>query len=242
MGCPAAVSSLAKFRVDFSVHRIGDSGSPRVPGSINDSNASIKPGSATFAGFRPPPAVRTRFGPAGFSSFSSLIPRQIVDRDAPVARWTSVIPPRPHACASVASAARRSRSFSRGSKMDNRIARAARSPDRSTTLKIIPDKQGKCICYLITAPKVQRGLLSGIVRVEAVVLNAGDQQRLHLRFRVPPLRSGILPSHFHWYLCGAIDGIDGTSVAQTDFPAEDVPGSVAVSAVFDDGGNSSGSM
>src|SRR6187549_2872480 len=53
----------------------------------------------------------------------------LVDRDAPAARCTAAMPPRPHDVASVANAKRRSRSFNRGSNPSSRdfIARNASS-------------------------------------------------------------------------------------------------------------------
>ena len=59
-GGPIAVSSRASVRVDFVVHRSGDSGSPRVSGSMSESKFSSSSGSATSAFFRPPPGLRTR--------------------------------------------------------------------------------------------------------------------------------------------------------------------------------------
>jgi hypothetical protein len=114
MSCPIAVSSRARLRVDFVVHRNGDSGSPRVPGSMRESSRSSSSGSATSAFLRPPPGARTRSTrPTGsLSSLSnSARPRRMVDRDAPVARCTAAMPPRPHDVASVANAKRRSRSL-----------------------------------------------------------------------------------------------------------------------------------
>ena len=96
IGCPILVSSPAISRVDFVVHRNGDSGSPRVPGSIRESNTSSNSGSATSAFLRPPPGARTRRPDRSVeSSAISLMPQRIVDRDAPVARCTALIPPHP---------------------------------------------------------------------------------------------------------------------------------------------------
>src|SRR6266705_897492 len=41
--CPCPVSSAARLRVDFAVHRSGDIGSPRVPGSTRASSAGLSP-------------------------------------------------------------------------------------------------------------------------------------------------------------------------------------------------------
>src|SRR6186713_741121 len=129
MSCPIAVSSRARLRVDFVVHRNGDSGSPRVPGSMRESSRSSSSGSATSAFLRPPPGARTRSTCPTGSLSNSARPRRMVDRDAPVARCTAAMPPRPHDVASVANAKRRSRSFNRGSNPSSRdfIARNASS-------------------------------------------------------------------------------------------------------------------
>ena len=71
--CPAAASSATiSRRVDFVVHRNGDSGSPRDPGSTNPSRAAPKPGSVCVTGLRPPPGLRVQpsngFPPASSSS------------------------------------------------------------------------------------------------------------------------------------------------------------------------------
>ena len=72
---------------------------------------------------------------------------------------------------------------------------------------------------------VQRGLLAGVVRAQAVVV----ADRLHLRFRMPPLQTGVLPSQFHWVLAGAVDGIDPGSVTSAAFPGPSAAGALAVS-------------
>ena len=124
MACPIAVSWVARCRVDFVVHRNGDSGSTRVAGSISEFRQPSSSGSAISAFLRPPPVDRTRrlgpFSPVSLSS--SLSPRRIVERDALVARCTAAIPPRPHDLTSAAIARRRSRSFNRGSKTASRSA------------------------------------------------------------------------------------------------------------------------
>src|SRR2546423_4441362 len=123
MGWPASVNGSASLRVDFVVHRSGDSGSPRVSGSVRFSSSLNSSGLVTSAFFRPPPGARTRSdGCSAGSLSSSILPRRIVAFDTPVASWTALIPPRPHDFASVASARRRSRSFKRG----NRFAKRAR--------------------------------------------------------------------------------------------------------------------
>jgi hypothetical protein len=54
------VSASANCAVLLQVQRNGDSGSPRVVGSISASNAVSKAGSLAVNGRRPPPARRTR--------------------------------------------------------------------------------------------------------------------------------------------------------------------------------------
>ena len=54
------VSSSARVRVDFVVHRNAHSGSPRLPGSTSLSRASIRPGMDFSARGRPAPGTRTR--------------------------------------------------------------------------------------------------------------------------------------------------------------------------------------
>src|SRR5206468_3198954 len=67
--CPRAVSSAASVRTDLTVHRSGDSGSPRSSGSTSASSAGTSPGSVTAARLRPPPSRRAR--PSGSSPPSS---------------------------------------------------------------------------------------------------------------------------------------------------------------------------
>jgi hypothetical protein len=58
--CPCRVSSPARCRSDFVVHRNGDSGSPRSPGSTSASSAAGSCVSCCSALLRPPPSRRTR--------------------------------------------------------------------------------------------------------------------------------------------------------------------------------------
>ena len=114
-GCPWFCSSLASFRVLLHVHRSGDSGSPRVNGSTNRSNASRIDGSDSLIDLRPPPTRRIRLlttrcrGPFTRSR-SSRTPRPIVLCDIPVAATTAATPPHPTAVASAAAHCRRTRS------------------------------------------------------------------------------------------------------------------------------------
>ncbi len=52
---PWRVSSSARLRVDFAVHRSGDIGSPRSCGSTRASSAGRSPGSRSAARLRPSP-------------------------------------------------------------------------------------------------------------------------------------------------------------------------------------------
>ena len=89
---PWAVSSAASVRVDFAVHRSGDTGSPRSAGSMRASSAGTSPGSVSAARLRPPPGRRTR--PSGASpASSSYTPDDTVASRTPAARATSRIPP-----------------------------------------------------------------------------------------------------------------------------------------------------
>ena len=86
----------------FDVYLSGDSGSPRVAGSISPSKSVCNVGSFSVFFFRPPPSFRKR--EIGFfaGDFNSLIPLAIVSRDIPVALETIDVPPRPIAFASAA--------------------------------------------------------------------------------------------------------------------------------------------
>jgi hypothetical protein len=91
-GWPCAVSSAASVRVDLTVHRKGDSGSPRSSGSTSASSAGTSPGSVSAAGLRPPPGCRTR--PSGSApASSSATPADTVPSRTPAARATSRTPP-----------------------------------------------------------------------------------------------------------------------------------------------------
>ena len=111
--CPALVSSPARCDVDFVVHRNADSGSPRVSGATNPSNAGDNPGSAACALGRPAPGARTR--PSGRAPDSnSCAPRDTVSALAFAAAATSFIPPKPIARASAPSSNRQARSSRNG--------------------------------------------------------------------------------------------------------------------------------
>ena len=75
--CPWRVSSAARWRVDFVVHRNGDIGSPRISGSASASSADRSPGPVTASRLRPPPGLLAR--PSGPSpDSSSAAPRDTV--------------------------------------------------------------------------------------------------------------------------------------------------------------------
>ena len=83
--CPAADIASANRRTDFVVHRSGDSGSPREPGSTSDSSVAITPGSVSVTDLRPPPGRRVR--PNGSSpASSSATPLDTVTALMPAAR------------------------------------------------------------------------------------------------------------------------------------------------------------
>lgn len=75
---------------------------------------------------------------------------------------------------------------------------------------------------------IRRGFLAGVVRAEALVVITGTSQRLHLRFHVPPVRVGVLPSGFDWVLPASLKVVDGATLTQTPFPSGLLPGTVAI--------------
>lgn len=70
---------------DRVVHRNGETGSPRVCGSISSSSAGSRPGSVTVSGSRPAPRARIRRVGAGCPA-SSVIPRAMVLAQVPEAQ------------------------------------------------------------------------------------------------------------------------------------------------------------
>lgn len=73
--------------------------------------------------------------------------------------------------------------------------------------------------------------LAATVHVEAVVeAAAAGPDRLHLRFRVPPLKSGVLPSGFNWYLPATLEDVAAATLTLSPFPGEPAPGSLTMSA------------
>src|SRR6185437_15543526 len=129
----------ARCDVDLVVHRSGDSGSPRDPGSTSASSASTSAGSACSTAGRPAPAPRTR--PSGsIPCSSSRAPRDTVSALAPTAPATSLTPPRPIARASAPSSNRHCRSFRCG--LISASLPANRS--RSTAMIAIPQHYRCC--------------------------------------------------------------------------------------------------
>ena len=108
-GNPCAVNASASFPVDLLVHRNGDSGSPRVTGSTNASNASTTPGTLCVTGGRPAPLARTRPSTTGPAA-TCFTPRLTVSGSTPTAAATRLIPPRPNLRAAAPSTSLRCRS------------------------------------------------------------------------------------------------------------------------------------
>ena len=92
----------------------GDSGSPRVTGSMSVSRSHLRVGSQRTAFLRPPPFLRTRPSGSTRGSLNSFTPLAIVSRHTEVAREISDTPPYPMAMAPAATTSRLSRSFSTG--------------------------------------------------------------------------------------------------------------------------------
>ena len=71
---PFSRSPSVRVRIDFDVHRSGDIGSPRVAGSISDSNAATSSSSWDSARFRTPPERRDRPAAGAVPSSASFRP------------------------------------------------------------------------------------------------------------------------------------------------------------------------
>lgn len=76
--CPVRGSSRASVRVDFTVHRSGDIGSPRSSGSTSASSVGCSPGSRSATLLRPPPGRRTRLRGSSLASSSDMPLRTVV--------------------------------------------------------------------------------------------------------------------------------------------------------------------
>lgn len=94
------------------VHRTGDWGRPAAVGSTSASRSATSFGSFRVVGVRPPPGRRMRPGSSRSPARTSLSPREIVERERPVARATRPIPPWPKERVSVAAQYRRDLSVS----------------------------------------------------------------------------------------------------------------------------------
>ena len=118
-GCPAAVSSPASVRIDFVVHRSGDSGSPRSARlhQPQQRRAATRIG-VLGRGFRPPPDAGGP-GPRRRPGLQLRHPLLTVTALDPGARATAAIPPWPNDRASAANASRRGRSSRCGSSAAN---------------------------------------------------------------------------------------------------------------------------
>ncbi len=93
--CPMLLSSSASMRVLLHVQRKGDSGSPRVTGSISLSRLIRIFGSFSIVFFLPPPVLRILSISVCSMPCNSLRPVAIVLGEIPVACETLVIPPHP---------------------------------------------------------------------------------------------------------------------------------------------------
>ena len=83
--------------------------------------------------------------------------------------------------------------------------------------------------------QVHRGLLEAVVRTEAVVVPEGSRRRLHLRFRMPPLREGALPTHFEYTLIAMLPDVAAETIERAEFPGSEVRGAVLISALLASG-------
>jgi hypothetical protein len=75
---------------------------------------------------------------------------------------------------------------------------------------------------------IRRASLAGVVRAEALV-EPGAPRRLHLRFRVPPIQSGVLPSGFHWVLPATLTDVDANTLTQQPFPGAPLINTLTIS-------------
>jgi hypothetical protein len=103
----------------LQVQRNGDSGSPRVLGSMSLSNSTTNFGTFAASFLRPPPGLRIPVAIIFLFFLSSRSPRRIVGREMPVILASVSVPPHPHAFASAATKTLRCFSFNMGSTPDN---------------------------------------------------------------------------------------------------------------------------
>ena len=119
---PRRRSSAARFRTLLVVQRSGDSGSPRVVGSMSASRSARSVGSRCSMGGRPhPPAGRVRARAAPPHGHRRRPRRTVVAREAPSPGPRRPAPPRPMASASDPAISRRARSSSSGDSARYRV-------------------------------------------------------------------------------------------------------------------------
>src|SRR6266446_9800970 len=182
---PCRCNSSASLRVLLHVQRKPDSGSPRVVGATNSSNAWRSLGSARD--LRPPPILRIRPASIAFPGplLNSRIPVCTVERDKPVAWAITDTPPWGNDWASLAAHSRRCRSSS----TDRRAWYFLRMPATSSFRSMRKDYTiyYKCASYLCAVPKA---LVCGDVEVSAqphrgILVHQSNnlQCTLKLRFR-----------------------------------------------------------
>ena len=83
ISCPIPTSATRNFPRLLDVHRSGDSGSPRVAGSISRSRSSTTNGSVSTTGRRPPPDRRTCPRSTRSPDSTSASPRRTVSSESP---------------------------------------------------------------------------------------------------------------------------------------------------------------
>jgi hypothetical protein len=147
---PWRVSSVARLRVDFVVHRSGDIGSPRRSGSTNAGSADRRPGLRSTTRLRPPPDRRTRPNGAAPES-SSLTPSDTVASRTSAARATNRIPPWPITRASAPISSRRCRS-SRCGKITSNLAASDASVPSTTRIPQARQPRSEPTAYFSAHP------------------------------------------------------------------------------------------
>ena len=103
--------------------------------------------------------------------------------------------------------------------------------DRDTLATVIQALDALVARALNPAGEVVRGRLADVVNAEAIVSVTRKPARLQLRFHVPPMRAGALPSHFEWFLAATVPGVDENTVAAGGFP---IPRTRAAADVYVD--------
>src|SRR6266849_9671416 len=163
---PCRCNSSASLRALLHVQRKADSGSPRVVGATNSSNAWRSLGSARD--LRPPPILRTRPASIAFPGplLNSRIPVWTVERDKPVACAITDTPPWGNDWASLAAHSRRCRSSS----TDRRAWYFLRMPATSSFRSMRKDYTiyYKCASYLCAVPNLRANVYSSNVPTSAI--------------------------------------------------------------------------